>query len=273
MHQLEKRLGVVLIDRSVRPPALTPAGRVFAQGARDIVDRYDDLTQKVTAAATRLEGEVTVAAIYSAGIDLLHALRQDFQARHRRCRCSSSSSGPRRSPRRASGDLQLRHRLLPPSLEGAGRERPARRAHERRLLARPPPSEPPERRSRGARRPRDDRLRGRAAGRPRDPTLLREHGVDARYRQEFDNIDSLKTLLATSDAVAILPRRTVQRELAAGTLAVVELEPELTRPLGILYRKRPSPGATALAFLDFLVRHAEPDAPRSRSPREVSVAI
>ena len=53
VHQLEERLGVQLIDRSTRPFVLTPEGHKFHDGARVIVQRYDDLERKSARCTTR----------------------------------------------------------------------------------------------------------------------------------------------------------------------------------------------------------------------------
>ncbi|MDX1383782.1 MAG: LysR family transcriptional regulator substrate-binding protein, partial [Thermoanaerobaculia bacterium] len=90
---------------------------------------------------------------------------------------------------------------------------------------------------------------------------LKAEGVKTDFTQALDNIDTLKSVLAISDAIAILPRRTVRSEVEAGTLAVVELEPELTRPLGIIFSRRARLSPAAAAFCDFLVENAEPDLP------------
>ncbi len=89
---------------------------------------------------------------------------------------------------------------------------------------------------------------------------LRSCGVEPNFTYEPDNIDTLKSMLGVGDQIAILPRRTVLREVAAGTLVVVELEPELNRPIGIIYPRRPSLRAPARSFFDFLLEHADPDA-------------
>ena len=47
VHQLEERLGVQLIDRSKRPFVLTPEGHRFHEGARVIVQRFEDLEREV----------------------------------------------------------------------------------------------------------------------------------------------------------------------------------------------------------------------------------
>src|ERR1043165_3129716 len=70
ISQLEKKLGVTLIDRSVRPLALTPAGEAFYHEGRELVEQYDALERRVSRLRPRVEGPVNVDAIYSAGIDL-----------------------------------------------------------------------------------------------------------------------------------------------------------------------------------------------------------
>jgi DNA-binding transcriptional LysR family regulator len=79
----------------------------------------------------------------------------------------------------------------------------------------------------------------------------------------FDNIDTLKGAVAVTDQIAILPKRTAVREVRAGVLALLELRPKLTRPLGIIYRRRGAASPHALppavqSFVDFLLEHAGP---------------
>ncbi|MGB0768966.1 MAG: LysR family transcriptional regulator, partial [Phycisphaeraceae bacterium] len=82
--QLERRLGVKLIDRSVRPFELTQAGELYLVGATDTLNRFDRMEREVSSLGEgeRVEGAVRVAAIYSAGIDLLSQLRDRFVQTH-----------------------------------------------------------------------------------------------------------------------------------------------------------------------------------------------
>ena len=68
VHQLEERLGVQLIDRSKRPFVLTPEGQRFHEGARVIVQRYDDLEREVRSLHEAVAARLTVASIYSVGL-------------------------------------------------------------------------------------------------------------------------------------------------------------------------------------------------------------
>ncbi|HEX2465719.1 MAG TPA: hypothetical protein VHR17_13940, partial [Thermoanaerobaculia bacterium] len=58
-----------------------------------------------------------------------------------------------------------------------------------------------------------------------------------------------------------------------GTLVVVELEPELNRPLGIISARRARLGPAAQSFQDFLVEHADPDAQREPVGASASVSF
>src|SRR3954462_13711074 len=67
VHQLETRLGLKLIDRSKRPLVLTPQGKVYYDGCRDLVGRYLEVENRVKALDDdhNLKGTVRVAGIYS----------------------------------------------------------------------------------------------------------------------------------------------------------------------------------------------------------------
>jgi DNA-binding transcriptional LysR family regulator len=268
IQQLEEKLGVELIDRSVRPPELTPPGEVFAREGRELIDRYDDLERRVAAMnggpeASPLTGEVVVAAIYSAGIDLLQALKESFESRHPGVAIRIDYKRPDEVDNAVrSGACDFGIVSYPRRWKGV-EVRPLR--DERMSVVCPPHHRLAVRRDVAA-----SDLDGLAmmcfdAELPvarHIKRYLRENGAEPEITQEVDNIDTLKSLLEHSDEFAILPRRTVRREAEDGTLVVVELEPELNRPLGIISAKRARLDAAAQSFQDFLVEHADPDARR-----------
>src|SRR2546421_736284 len=51
--QLEKRMGVQLIDRSTRPLQLTPPGKVYYEGCKPLVEQYLELEASVLAGSPR----------------------------------------------------------------------------------------------------------------------------------------------------------------------------------------------------------------------------
>ena len=84
VHQLEVRLGVKLIDRSKRPLVLTPQGKVYHEGCKDLVDRYLELENRVKALedVDTVVGTVGVAAIYSVGLNHMSQYVKSFEERH-----------------------------------------------------------------------------------------------------------------------------------------------------------------------------------------------
>jgi len=262
--QLEKQLGVTLIDRSVRPLELTGAGEVFYKGVSDVLHRLDHLEQRVAQMGKQASGTVKVAAIYSAGIDLLDRVQAGFAAE-----CPAVTvelaynhvdevyqsvvdhrvdlgivSYPQRW--RKVGITPLRDENMVVVCSGS---HPLVSAHQSGARAADLAAWPLV--TFDASLPVGRRIR----------RYLKEQGVEMQIDLVFDNIDTVKAAVASGQRVSILPRRTVRREVAAGTLATVELTPELLRPIGVIHRA--SHGASggglsdaAQRFLDYLVEHA-----------------
>ncbi len=83
--------------------------------------------------------------------------------------------------------------------------------------------------------------------------ILREHGVKPRYTMEFDNIETIKGAVEIGQGVAIVPRSTVELEVARGSLKVIEFAGEsFTRPLAIIYRRGRELSLAARKFLEVL---------------------
>lgn len=261
--QLEKRLGVTLLDRSVRPLTLTAAGELFLREVREIISRYDRLEQRVSAMGLEPTGEVSVAAIYSVGIDLLNEAKEAFEATYPAVRVQVEYAHHERiyeAVREGRSDLGM--------LSYPGHHRDLTvvplRDEQMALVCRV-----------------DHPLAGRArieaselAGLPMDafePKLpvarhmrryFKEQGVSPRIVNVFDNVDTIKSAVAVTDHVSILPRRTVLREVAAGTLAAIDLYPSLARPMGIICRRHNGSGTlsrAAHALIDFLLEHTGPN--------------
>lgn len=262
---LEERLGVTLIDRSVRPLELTEAGELYHRGVEELIERYDRLERKVAALRPEPEGTLRVRAIYSAGIDLLEAVQERFEQAHPGVRIEIDYDQPEgvyqavmdqqcdlgivSYPDRWKkvGIVPLRDEVM--SVVCAPGHELSRRAkvHASQLgtcdMVTFESSLPAGRRIR---------------------RYLREQGVVPQISHTFDNVDTIKSAVAVTDRVAILPTRTVLREVGAGTLVSVKLEPALHRPIGVIFRRQGGGHGggglhgAAQAFVDFLLQHAGP---------------
>jgi DNA-binding transcriptional LysR family regulator len=77
--RLEKELGVELFDRSKRQIALTPAGRVFLEHARDVLHTAHRARTAVDAFRDQLTGTVTLGTLMSWGTLNLPAALEEFR--------------------------------------------------------------------------------------------------------------------------------------------------------------------------------------------------
>jgi len=102
-----------------------------------------------------------------------------------------------------------------------------------------------------------------------DPDLVIRHEIDRLLAAEgvepltvlaFDNIETIKRAVEIDAGVSILPEPTVQREVAAGTLACLPIAAasgtQWVRPLGIIRGRGRHASPTVQRFIDLLHGHA-----------------
>ena len=253
---LEREFGTRLIDRGTRPIRLTAAGEVYCEGCTEILDRYEQLKRQVgeaTAPAGVIRGAVRVAAIYSAGIDLLSRIETRFAAEH--------------------PEVKLQVDYLQPS---AVHERVRDKRVDFGII-----SYPQQWRDLDAQPLRQEIMAvvcrvghplanlkvlspASLVGHPlvgfdsslpiasQIATYLRCNGGNPALSHTFDNIDTIKAYVGHSDEAAILPYRAVAREVEDGVLAAISLEPELRRPVAIVMPTRNTPSTAARALIEAL---------------------
>lgn len=268
VSQIEKRLGVQLIDRSVRPLRMTEQGRAFTDGCQDLVTRYQALEASVRGVPSDAGLGVQVAAIYSIGLRDMNAYMDHF-----------SQEQP---------NLQVRMEYLHPDkvyehvLEGSAdlglvsfpkrtRDLTALPWRSEEMVFVCPPGHPlatlpgliPSRLN-GVNFIGFDR--GLVIRREVD-RFLREHDVDVNIVLEFDNIETIKRAVTEEAGVALLPSPTLRPEVDSGALVAIPLVGcRFERPLGIIHRKHAlNPAAARFAkVLQELDTNGEAPAPRRR---------
>src|SRR5437588_6273130 len=82
LQDLERRFGVILLDRSTRPLTLTDAGKLYLEMCRDILSREDEFMLALERLKSEVEGTVRVAAIYSVGLSEMSQLEGEFSRRY-----------------------------------------------------------------------------------------------------------------------------------------------------------------------------------------------
>lgn len=262
--QLERRLGVKLIDRSVRPFELTQAGELYLVGAADTLNRFDRIEREVSSLGStsqRLEGTVRVTAIYSAGIDLLSQLRDRFLQEQQDVQVELNYLKPGQV-HQAVLDKQADFGIVSfPDRFSKVIVQPLR--EEAMAVVCRPDHALADRKTVAASELTGLDKAGYDADLPIARHLqryLKEQGSAPNVSHRFDNMDTLKSAVAVTDRFAIMPVRCVQREVDAGTLRAIRLTPKLTRPMGVLTRSGTDDlGPASKAFLKELIRTAGPD--------------
>jgi DNA-binding transcriptional LysR family regulator len=259
---LENSLGIRLIDRSRRPLALTPEGRVYYEGCCKLVQGYFSLEEQIRGLQQEhdVEGRVRVASIYSIGIVYGMPLVEAFRKRYPRATVHLEYHHPDRVYSLVwenQADLGLVS--YPQSSRKHGIEH---WRDEPLILVCSPRHELAHRK----RRLTIANLGGlQTIGFARELRMRRrmDHdlaklGVALDVVMEFDNIDTIKQAISVNSGAGILPQPTVSGELRDGTLVRVDVEGlDLSRPLGIVYRRGVELSRTAREFLRLI--HGEAD--------------
>ncbi|HYO84286.1 MAG TPA: LysR family transcriptional regulator [Bryobacteraceae bacterium] len=256
INELERSMKVRLLDRTTRPVSLTPEGKLYADFCRDVLSRYDELQ----AALAAVECSVRVAAIYSVGLSEMTRLEEKLHRRMPGVLLSVDYLRPEKVYEAVEHD-QVDLGLV--SYPEASREVAVVPWREEQMVLVVAAEHPLA----GAPSVDAHDLEGvqfiafdadlpiaRDIGR-----YLRTAGVEVEVSMHFDNLQMIKEAVSLGSGVSILPKRLLQAELAMGRLAAIPLSGEgLSRPLGIVYRKRKVFTRAAQAFLDLLQEEPEP---------------
>jgi DNA-binding transcriptional LysR family regulator len=256
--QLEKRLGVRLVDRSTRPLQLTEPGKTFCEGCKTLIEQYRELETSITEVHSRIASTVQVAAIYSVGLGDMNRCIERFSEQHPGVEVHMEYLHPRSVYEKVVGgavDLGL------VSYPRKSRDLIVLPWREEEMLFACSPGH------HLARLPsiRLSQLRGEKyigftrelAIRQKVDRFLRQRGVAVEIILEFDNIEYVKKAIEIGTGVALLPEPMLKREVESGTLAAVPLAGcRLVRPLSIIYRRNQKLNPSVTGFMDFL-RHPE----------------
>lgn len=252
---LEKRLGTRLIDRSKRPLELTPAGQVYFEGCRELLERFRTVEDQVQAIADRVAGPVRVAAIYSVGLMQMERSVQRFEELYPDAKLRLEYLHPDRVYQQVledDADLGL------VSYPRHGGDIESIDWQEQPIVLVVPPAHPFAERDSVVLAD----LNGEDfIGFTQELTIRREidrHLKRARVAvhvvHEFDNIETIKRAIEIGSGVALLPRSTVWQEISNGTLAAVEVsDAELVRPVGIVHKRNKQLTTAVQKFIEILL--------------------
>jgi len=255
LQELERRLGVTLLDRTTRPVALTQAGRLFFDLCRDVLRRGEQFQVQLENLKGLVEGTVRVASIYSIGLSEMTRLQEEFAARFPEAHLHVDYLRPDKVYESVLAD-QTDLGLV--SYPVGTKDLAVIPWRQEEMTVAAPPSHPLAQKP--LLLPAD--LDGQDfIGFDEDLSIrreldkfFREHGIEIRLAMQFDNIQMIKEAVALGSGISILPARTMQAEMAQGRLASIPLHaPELVRPVGIVHRKRKRFSHAVQSFLELLL--------------------
>jgi DNA-binding transcriptional LysR family regulator len=264
---LEKRLGTQLIDRSKRPLELTPAGQVYFEGCRELLERFRAIEDRIQTAVDRIAGPVRVAAIYSVGLMQMEQSVQRFEELYPDARLRLEYLHPDRVYQQLVDD-EADLGLVSFPRHGGDFESIDWQEQPMVLVV------PPQHRLASRRNVAIAEIDGvDYVGFTQELTIRRE--VDRQLKRskvtvqivhEFDNIETIKRAIEIGSGVALLPRPTVWQEISAGTLSAVELaDVDLVRPLGIVHKRNKQLTTAVQKFIE-LLRDGEAQVGKSQAP-------
>jgi DNA-binding transcriptional LysR family regulator len=237
---------------------LTPAGQIYYEGCRELLEKFRSIEDLVQRIQDRVAGTVRVAAIYSVGLMQMEQWEQQFAERYPEARLRVEYLHPDDVYRQVQGeeaDIGL------VSFPRSTSDLDCLDWQSQPMVLVVPPTH---------------RLANRGeillseldgedyVGFTQELTIRREVDkwlkrgrVSVQIVHEFDNIETIKRAIEIGSGVALLPRPAVWQEIASGRLvAIAVTDVELVRPLGIISRRHKQLKTAAQAFIGLLTGSA-----------------
>jgi DNA-binding transcriptional LysR family regulator len=261
VQELERLMGVTLLDRSRRPLTITAAGQLYLEYCREVLRRKEQFESALEQLKNAIEGTVRVASIYSVGLSEMVELEQEFARRQPSASLEVEYLRPEKVYEAVLADDADLGLVSYPEPSRDITVIPWRQ--EEMVLAASPYHELAARAEDGHNRGRikpeelngvdfigfDDELPIRREV----DRFLRSHGVEVNQILHFDNLQMIKEAVAHQVGVSIMPARVLLDEMRQGRLIAIPIEaPELYRPLGIIHRRRKQFPRVAQEFLNLL---------------------
>jgi len=235
---LERQFNSLLIERSKKNFRLTPEGGVLYEHCKKILQTYDSLRSRLQEIEGVVSGSIRVATIYSIGLHVLPPYVTKFlktfptvnvQVEYRRANEVVEDVATN------VVDLGL---VAYPSRDSRLEIVPLRK--DRMVLITAPDHPLAKEQSLKIKSLSGVKFISFERDIPTRKALdkiLKDQGVSVEHTREFDNIETLKAVVALDSGVAIVPEETVKKEVSNHTLAAVPLEGKYVRELGIIYKK------------------------------------
>ncbi len=239
LAQLELTHKCQLIDRSKRPIELTKHGRLLYQASKDMLDRYEELKNELSALQKSTASRINVAAIFSIGMHTLPDYVKRFMVVHPNVNVHVEyRSSAAIYELILSGEVDIGLVAVP----RRDKRLDVYEFEDEPLVLVCSPRHPLSRLSgvdihrlgfeRFIAFEKDVPTRGWIDG------ILERYSTVVRPVMEFDNIETVKRAVEIDSGISILPMTAIHQEVGEGTIKAIGFSNEdFVRPTGIIVRK------------------------------------
>lgn len=239
VRTLEERYHKKLIERGKRTLSATQAGEVLYESAKDILERFVAMENRLQVLSNSITGTLRIASVYSVGLHELPPYLKKFMRRHPGANVRLEYSRANRIYDDVSAGAVDLGIVAFPSRRSGLEILPFRQDTMVVIVA------PNHALGRLEQIPLDQLERQPFIAFERDvPTrraidkALRAHGSQVDVVMEFDNIETIKRAVEVEAGISIVPLVSVQSEVRSGALRAIPLaHGGFQRTLGILVRK------------------------------------
>ncbi|HIE30746.1 TPA: LysR family transcriptional regulator [Candidatus Poribacteria bacterium] len=256
IQALEYNYNQKLIIRDNRNLIPTEAGKMFYQGAKEILQLYEDLSSQMQALSNTISGTVKISTVYSVGLHELPPYEKQFLKDYPAVRVLVQYRHASQIYEDVIHNIAHLGIVAYPVKKSQIEIIPFK--HDR-LVSICSPNHPFASLSKiNIHDIQGQKFIAFERGIPTREALERifgEYDVTPQIVMEFDNIETVKRAVEIDAGISIVPKMTVKHEVEHQTLRVLEFENQtFERPIGILYKKSKKFSPAVQKFVDFLTK-------------------
>ncbi len=254
VKNLETRFETQLLRRDGKSVSPTPAGRVFYERSRSILDSFEHMQLEMKSIGQDMGGSVRVATIYSVGLYEISIVVKTFLRIYPKVNLHVEySSGARVYEDCLRGALDLGIVTYPEARKGL---RIISLPADKLVLICAPDHALAKRHHVDIHKLNGLNYiafeKGIASRRALD-RIFQEHGIQVNIVMEFDNIETIKRSVEIGAGVSIVPLLSVQKEVQSGSLVQIHFtDKNFYRPLGAIVRSKQPLTPAAKKFIELM---------------------
>ncbi len=254
IKNLESRFDTRLLHRNGKTITPTPAGRIFYNRSRAILESFDQMQLEMKSLGQDMAGSIRVATIYSVGLYEMSVVVKTFLRTYPKVNLHVEfSQGARVYEDCLSGAIDLGIVTYPEPRKGL------------RIISLPAgklvlicsPEHPFARRRYIDIRKLNNQnfiaFEKQLASQRALDRIFQEHDVRVKAIMEFDNIETIKRSVEIGAGISIVPLLSVQKEVQSGSLARIHFtNKSFYRQLGIIVRSKQTLSPAAHKFIELM---------------------